>query len=203
MSEQGPGAAGTERAQRPPCRAKQGPWSRRRDARTTTKAGLRRPSRAGANVAPPRLRQQRGSDGRYCWTVTDGAVAQGRRSRLWGSSIPATWSGSGEAHPRRWACGSQRRPSQRATRTVAMLGRARVSSRSGAPPLVVTNRRSALPVPEPSGSGSPLSGGDAASWCGDLGGMGVHAEFAVGRSRGVAELVSAFAVTGGAACEQR
>ena len=28
-------------------RAQQGPWSRRRDARTTTKAGLRRPSRAG------------------------------------------------------------------------------------------------------------------------------------------------------------
>ena len=28
-------------------RAEQGPWSRRRDARTTTKAGLHRPSRAG------------------------------------------------------------------------------------------------------------------------------------------------------------
>ena len=38
----------------PEFRAEQGPWSRRRDARTTTKAGLRRPSRAGPSVAPPR-----------------------------------------------------------------------------------------------------------------------------------------------------
>jgi len=35
------------RFERPACRPMQGPWSRRRDARTTTKAGLRRPSRAG------------------------------------------------------------------------------------------------------------------------------------------------------------
>ena len=35
-------------------RAEQGPWSRRRDARTTTKAGLRRPSRASPSAAPPR-----------------------------------------------------------------------------------------------------------------------------------------------------
>jgi hypothetical protein len=33
--------------------------------------------------------------------------------------------------------------------------------------------------------------------------MGVHAEFAVGRSRGVAELVSSFAVAGGTAGKQR
>ena len=36
-------------------RAKHGPWSHRRDAPTTTKAGLRRPSRAGPSMAPPRL----------------------------------------------------------------------------------------------------------------------------------------------------
>ena len=36
-------------------RAEQGPWSRRRDARTTTKAGVRRSSRAGPTLAPPRL----------------------------------------------------------------------------------------------------------------------------------------------------
>jgi hypothetical protein len=41
-------------------RALQGRWSRRRDARTTTKAGLRRPSRAGPSVARPRLMQQSG-----------------------------------------------------------------------------------------------------------------------------------------------
>ena len=35
------------RTEFPQYRAEQGPWSRRRDARTTTKAGLRRPSRAG------------------------------------------------------------------------------------------------------------------------------------------------------------
>jgi len=41
-------------------RAKRGPWSRRRDARTTTKAGLRRTSRASPSVAPPRLKEQPG-----------------------------------------------------------------------------------------------------------------------------------------------
>ena len=39
--------AGGEGVERPPVRAFRGPWSRRRDARTTTKTGLRRPSRAG------------------------------------------------------------------------------------------------------------------------------------------------------------
>jgi hypothetical protein len=38
-------------------RVKQGPWDRLRDARGTTKAGLGRPSRAGPNVAAPRLRR--------------------------------------------------------------------------------------------------------------------------------------------------
>ena len=38
-------------------RAKQGPRSCRRDARTSTKAGLHPPSRAGASVAAPRLLQ--------------------------------------------------------------------------------------------------------------------------------------------------
>jgi hypothetical protein len=46
-----PAACGREgecdRPRRRAFRAEQGPWSRRRDARTTTKAGLRRPSRPG------------------------------------------------------------------------------------------------------------------------------------------------------------
>lgn len=37
------------------CRAERGLWSRRRDARATTKVGLRRPPRAGQSVASPRL----------------------------------------------------------------------------------------------------------------------------------------------------
>ena len=39
-----------------PIRAKQGRWSRRRDACATTNAGRRRPSRASSNVAPLRLK---------------------------------------------------------------------------------------------------------------------------------------------------
>lgn len=47
--------AGGKRRQRRPSRAKQGPRSRRGDARATTKGGLRRQSRAGPSVAPSRL----------------------------------------------------------------------------------------------------------------------------------------------------
>jgi len=47
-------------------RADQGPWSRRRDARTTTKAGLRRPSQAGPSVAPPRRGCRTNHSGTWC-----------------------------------------------------------------------------------------------------------------------------------------
>ena len=70
-------------------RALQGRWSRGRDARTTTKAGLRRLSRAGPSMAPPRLKQPRRSRDRFApEAVTCGAA---------GSWLPCGGSGSATA----------------------------------------------------------------------------------------------------------
>ena len=54
ITERGSGFAGAEGAARPAGRAEQVPRSRRGDARTTTNAGLRQPSRASPGVAPSR-----------------------------------------------------------------------------------------------------------------------------------------------------
>jgi len=76
-------------------RAEQGPWSRRRDARATTKAGLRRPSRAGPSVAPRRLHRSRRPRGCFAGqpaarldSRSVGSPASGRTFALRGSDSP-------------------------------------------------------------------------------------------------------------------
>ncbi len=72
----------------PGFRAKQGAWSRRRDASTTTKPGLRRPSRAGPRVAPPRLERSRPCSG--CFDASPAAAPLAVGLMLVGGSSGAT-----------------------------------------------------------------------------------------------------------------
>jgi hypothetical protein len=66
-------------------RAKEGPWSRRRDAPTTTKAGLRRPSRVDPRMADPRLKRSHSLGD--CFVRQSAArAAAGGRARLRGRS---------------------------------------------------------------------------------------------------------------------